>query len=150
MTGRSGSFNVRPQSDKRSWARRRPEKPLARFELPIERSGDNRRTTPHANRYRTLKKFRYSVSEKDECKEHRAAALRPVDLVMNYQITIRFGGRHQRYHTFKVSADDAAEALRQAADKVPKEIASDVDLVELRVAINPDKRSYLDETSSGA
>jgi len=68
---------------------------------------------------------------------------------MNYQITIRFGGRHQRYHTFKVSADDAAEALRQAADKVPEEIAADVDLVELRVAINPDERSYLDEASSG-
>ena len=69
---------------------------------------------------------------------------------MNYQITVRFGGRHQRYHTFKVSADNAAEALRQAADNVPKEIATDVDLVELRVAISPDERSYLDEASRGA
>ncbi len=76
--------------------------------------------------------------------------MRPVDLVMNYQITIRFGGRQQRYHTFKVSADDAVEALRQAADNVPKEIATDVDLVELRVAISPDERSYLDEASRGA
>ena len=30
-----------------------------------------------------------------------------------------------------------------------EEIAADVDLVELRVAINPDERSYLDEASSG-
>ena len=42
------------------------------------------------------------------------------------------------------------EALRKAADNVPKEIATDVDLVELRVAISPDERSYLDEASRGA
>ncbi|MDC0160120.1 hypothetical protein OAJ07_01505 [Gemmatimonadales bacterium] len=65
---------------------------------------------------------------------------------MNYQITVRFGGQRQRYHTFNVSANDAATALHQAADEIPAEIVSDVDLVELRVAIDPDRRSYLEES----
>ncbi|MGB1656583.1 MAG: hypothetical protein ACPHQP_02085 [Longimicrobiales bacterium] len=68
---------------------------------------------------------------------------------MNYQITVRFGGRFQRYHTFTVSASDAATALRQAADEIPADIASDVDLVELRVAVDPDHRTYLGEDDPG-
>jgi len=64
---------------------------------------------------------------------------------MNYQITVRFGGRFQRYHTFNVSASDAATALRLAADQIPDAIASDVDLVELRIAVDPDQRTYLGE-----
>ncbi|MGB0542269.1 MAG: hypothetical protein ACPGPI_01020 [Longimicrobiales bacterium] len=69
---------------------------------------------------------------------------------MNYQITVRFGGRHQRYHTLSISADDAASALRLAADEIPSEIASDVDLVELRIAVDPDQRTYLGEDDSNA
>ena len=64
---------------------------------------------------------------------------------MKYQITVRYGGARQRYHTFAVRADSAPEALRMAADEMPPEIASDVDLVELRVAVDPDDRSYLGE-----
>ena len=64
---------------------------------------------------------------------------------MKYQITVRFGGARQRYHTFVVDAASAPEALRLAADEMPSEIASDVDLVELRVAIDPDRRTYLGE-----
>ena len=63
---------------------------------------------------------------------------------MHYQITLRYGGRRQRYHTFVVDASDAAEALRAAADAVPAEIAAEVDLVELRTAVDPDQRQYLE------
>ena len=68
---------------------------------------------------------------------------------MNYQITVRFGGRYQRYHTLTISAENAAGALRLAADQIPSEIASDVDLVELRVAVDPDQRTYLGDDDGG-
>ena len=70
----------------------------------------------------------------------------PVHSGMEYQITVRYGGARQRYHTFVVSGSDATEALRQAADEMPAEIAHDVDLVELRIAVDPDRRSYLGES----
>jgi len=62
---------------------------------------------------------------------------------MNYQITVRYGGRHQRYHTFQLEAPDAAAALTRAGEEMPAEIAPEVDLVELRIAVDPEKRSYL-------
>ena len=65
--------------------------------------------------------------------------------MMNFQVTIRYGGRQQRYHTFKVQADDATAALQSAASLLPSDIAADVDLVELRIAVDPDARSYVDE-----
>ena len=64
---------------------------------------------------------------------------------MRYQITVRYGGSRQRYHTFQVEADDAGQALHAAADGMPEEIAGDADLVELRVAVDPDDRTYLGE-----
>ena len=73
-----------------------------------------------------------------------------VDSTMNYQVTLRYGGRFQRYHTLSVSAAHAADALRQVADEIPAEIASDVDLVELRVAVDPEQRTYLGEDTQGS
>ena len=67
-----------------------------------------------------------------------------VDWVMYFDITVRYGGRQQRYHTFKVEADDARKALEAAAAALPEEIASAADLVELRVAVDPDARAYLE------
>ncbi len=64
---------------------------------------------------------------------------------MDFRITLRYGGSRQRYHTFVVSGADAPAALRRAADEVPAEIAADVDLVELRIAVDPEARSYLGE-----
>ena len=64
---------------------------------------------------------------------------------MKYQITVRYGGGRQRYHTYVVEAEAAPQALRRAAEEMPSEIASDVDLVELRVAVDPDRRTYLGE-----
>ena len=65
--------------------------------------------------------------------------------MMNFQITVRYGGRQQRYHTFTVQADNAKTALESAATQLPLDIAADVDLVELRIAVDPDARSYVDE-----
>jgi hypothetical protein len=64
---------------------------------------------------------------------------------MTFQITVRYGGRYQRYHTFTVEAVDARAALEEAARALPDEVAAEADLVELRVAVDPDQRHYLGE-----
>jgi hypothetical protein len=64
---------------------------------------------------------------------------------MNFQVTARYGGRAQRYHTFNVDVLDAKAALLAAAHEIPDEIAPQVDLIEIRVAVDPDKRSYAEE-----
>lgn len=67
---------------------------------------------------------------------------------MNYQITVRYGGGFQRYHTFQLEASDAAAALTMAGEQMPAEIVPEVDLVELRIAVDPEKRSYLEDKES--
>jgi hypothetical protein len=64
---------------------------------------------------------------------------------MRYQVTVRHGGRRQRYHTYAVDAADAAAALEAAAEQMPLEIRGDADLVELRPAADADSRVYLEE-----
>jgi hypothetical protein len=64
---------------------------------------------------------------------------------MRYQVTVRHGAQRQRYHTYEVDAHDAATALRLAAERLPPEISAEADLVELRVAVDPDSRGYLGE-----
>lgn len=64
---------------------------------------------------------------------------------MRFQVTVRHGGARQRYHTFAVEAEDAGAALRVAADETPEEVARDADLVELRIAVDPDDRVYVGE-----
>jgi len=68
---------------------------------------------------------------------------------MDYQITVRYGGSRQRYHTFAVDAEEARAALRAAADRLPPEVAADADLVELRVAVDPERRAYVDDDRVG-
>lgn len=63
---------------------------------------------------------------------------------MNFQVTVRYGGRYQRYHTFLVEASDAREALSAAAAAIPDDIAPQTDLVELRVAVDPERREFLE------
>lgn len=64
---------------------------------------------------------------------------------MRFQVTVRHGAQRQRYHTYTVEAADAREALRLAAEALPPEIADEVDLVELRMAVDPEERSYVGE-----
>jgi len=58
---------------------------------------------------------------------------------MDYQVTIRYGKKAQRYMTLAVAAPDVASALRLAADGIPEDLVSEVDLVELRDAPDFDK-----------
>lgn len=63
---------------------------------------------------------------------------------MHFQVTARYGGRRQRYHTFVVEAADAKAAMISATEQIPPEIASEIDLVEIRVAVDPERREYLE------
>ncbi|MBT8397311.1 MAG: hypothetical protein HKO65_13455 [Gemmatimonadetes bacterium] len=53
---------------------------------------------------------------------------------MNFQVTIRYGQKNQRYLTLAVEAMDLASALRLAADGIPDRILPEADLVEIRHA----------------
>jgi len=63
---------------------------------------------------------------------------------MNFQVTVRYGGRYQRYHTFHVEAEHAGAALEAASRAIPAEIAPQADLVELRIAADPEKRTFVE------
>ncbi len=58
---------------------------------------------------------------------------------MDYQATIRYGKKSQRYLSLALSAPDVPSALRLAADGIPEDLVAEVDLVELRVAPDFDK-----------
>jgi len=60
---------------------------------------------------------------------------------MNFQVTIRHGRTTQRYLTLEVQAPDAAAALRAVADMIPEDVSPHADLVELRIAPDPDDRT---------
>jgi len=64
---------------------------------------------------------------------------------MSFQATARHGGKYQRYHTYLVDAPDAKAALQTAATQLPDEVAPGTDLIEIHVAVDPDKRTYVDE-----
>jgi hypothetical protein len=64
---------------------------------------------------------------------------------MHYRITVRYGGRRQRYHTYDVEADDIRGALGAASTGMPDEVAAQADLVELRITVDPAERTYLEE-----
>lgn len=62
---------------------------------------------------------------------------------MTFQITVRYGRRYQRYHTYLVEGANTREALELAARKMPDDIAAEADLVEVRVAVDPGARPQL-------
>lgn len=62
---------------------------------------------------------------------------------MNFQITVRYGSRRVRYHTYQVEASDVRAALNAAARDLPEEVAREADLVEVRVASDPEGRAYV-------
>ena len=64
---------------------------------------------------------------------------------MRFQVTVRYGGRSQRYHTYEVDAEDAGQALAAASTAMPAEIAPEADLVELRISVDPERRAYVDD-----
>jgi len=64
---------------------------------------------------------------------------------MHFQVTVRHGTQRQRYHTFVVEAEHAGAALRIASEQMPLEICAEADLVEIRMAVDPDERAYVGE-----
>ncbi len=60
-------------------------------------------------------------------------------------MTVRYGGRRQRYHTYAVDAPDAGAAMEAAARQLPAEIRPQADLVEIRTLVDPDARAYVGE-----
>lgn len=63
--------------------------------------------------------------------------------MIRYSVTVRHGARGARYHTFEVEAADVGGALRRAADQLPGEVRASADLVELRIAPDPEARPGL-------
>lgn len=60
----------------------------------------------------------------------------------HYRVTARFGQARKQYRVYDIEADDAAAALRAAADMIPADVVGTVDLVELRVQVDPEAREY--------
>ena len=63
----------------------------------------------------------------------------------SYRITVRYGSRYQRYHTFGLEARDVAEALRLSSERIPETVLPEADLVEIRLAVDPDERGFMEE-----
>lgn len=62
-----------------------------------------------------------------------------------WKVTVRYGDRGHRYHTFEVDAPSARDALERGAGRIPDEVSDAADLVELRLAIEPEERKYVGE-----
>ena len=62
----------------------------------------------------------------------------------SYRATIRYvaSGRH-RYHLEDVDAATLMDAVRLAAERVPAEVSSTADLVEVRVQVDPEGREFV-------
>ena len=65
-----------------------------------------------------------------------------------YTVTVRFGRRGYRYHTFEVDAADVSEALEEAAAGLAPDIRETADLVEVRRAPEPEEREFLGQSGS--
>jgi hypothetical protein len=61
-----------------------------------------------------------------------------------YRATVRYAasGRH-RYHLEDVDAPTLMDAVRLAAERVPDEVGSTADLVEVRVQVDPERRDFV-------
>jgi len=65
---------------------------------------------------------------------------------MDYQLTVRYGRKQQRYFSLTLSAPNLQAALRTAAESLPDEVAPEADLVELREA--PDFEKTFESSES--
>ncbi len=63
---------------------------------------------------------------------------------MEFQLTIRHGGKSPRYHMATLPATSLAELLEALPRGIPEDVLGDADLVEIRPAVDPDRREYLE------
>jgi hypothetical protein len=59
-----------------------------------------------------------------------------------FRVTIRYGGRGQRYHVLDVEAETVVGALRRVVEAFPAEVEPTADLVEVRLLLEPAEREY--------
>lgn len=60
----------------------------------------------------------------------------------SYRVTVRWGRSRHQYHVHDVEATSLRDALREAADRMPEEVAASADLVEIRLMTDPAAREY--------
>lgn len=59
-----------------------------------------------------------------------------------YRVTIRYGVGSSQYEVLDVEAERLSDALRKAADTLPKEAETTADLAEIRLQTDPETREY--------
>jgi hypothetical protein len=57
-----------------------------------------------------------------------------------YRVTVRHGQSRYRYHVEDVEAAHLGEAMAQAAERLPPEVAQDADVAEVRRLVEPENR----------
>lgn len=62
-----------------------------------------------------------------------------------YRMTLRHGAPGKRYHLVDLDAPDLRAALMQAVNAFPAGSEGTADLVEIRVHVEPEERSYTPE-----
>lgn len=60
----------------------------------------------------------------------------------SYRMTVRYGEPRPRYHMEDVEAASLPDALRQAAESLPDDVAATAELVEIRRMRAPEEREY--------
>lgn len=63
----------------------------------------------------------------------------------HYRVTIRFGAPRAQYEMLDVEALDLAGAMREAAERLPEEVAATAELAEVRRLTPEDERAYTTE-----
>ena len=59
-----------------------------------------------------------------------------------YRMTLRHGTPARRYHVADLNAPNIREALMQAVHAFPEDGEATGDLIEIRVHVEPEERSY--------
>lgn len=65
-----------------------------------------------------------------------------------FSVTVRYGQRGYRYHTFEVDATDMSVALAEVSAGLAPEVRETADLVEVRSAPEPEERLFMGESGS--
>jgi hypothetical protein len=60
----------------------------------------------------------------------------------SYRVTFRYGESRVLYEVLDIDATDLRAAMREAADRVPEEVAGTAELVEIRVKMEEEEREY--------
>ena len=63
-------------------------------------------------------------------------------LMTIYRMTLRHGERGKRYHVVDIEAESLRDAMMQAVNAVPAAMDASADLVEIRVHVDSETRTY--------